>query len=1099
VIVDRRGGSVSEPDRTHCCGGGCEPRPSVNRRRFLSLSAAAATAALLAARARAAQAAGLLPHTVLAPADKGLSPADLAALRERGAPTSYTGSDLRYLGLPVGGGCCGQVYLGGDGRLWYWEIDPGPAAPGVDGAGEGYANPHQPFSPFGNGAVLRTTAAGARTARRLDATGFADITFTGQYPIGQVDYHDPGCPVGVRLEAFSPFVPGEADDSTLPTTVLAYTLTNTSAAPVLAELTWWAENPVGLRARIDEPITLSSTEISGPDHHGVQFTAANATVPAPRPDIVLETWQQSDYAGWTVTGSAFGAGPVLVSEVPAYLLRFGDLHAQGPRFVTSHNFLAAGGDAAAADAYTGTLTSGAFTVSRRYLAAWVGGGNLAGQTCLNVVVDGRVVGSLTGDDTEPMRLRHVDLIRYQGRTATVEIVDSATGGWGHVNVSTISLTDAPANPTPIGQLTDGGTVGIAALVGPGLPGAPNARPAEITVRPSIADWSTPWAIADSGPGPAEIDGGLGTITGAVTARISLAPGESRTVRFAIAWYFPNPDRIALSFLTGIGTLRRHYANRFDSAQQVLAQLADQLPRLETGTREWVRTWYTDSTLPHWLLERTLITSATLASGACLRFTDGRFYAWEGVDCCAGTCEHVWNYAQGIARLFPELERDTRQRVDLGIGLHPDTGEIGNRAEADMGWAADGQCGTVLRIYREHQMAPDGGFLRDNWPRIKQAITWVMNQDARHDGTLEGPQPNTLDATWYGEVAWMTGLYGAALRAGVAMATEVGDTAFARTCQALADAGARSLATDLWTGEYFIQLIDPNAPDAVNSNIGCHIDQLFGQSLAWQLGLPRVFDREQTITALGNIVRYNFVPDAAAYRAANTAIPGGRWYAMAGEPAVIMTTFPHGGAAQANGNPSNPVAMYFNESWTGQEYQLAAHLIYEGLVDDGLAITRAVHNRYAAAKRNPFNEIECSEHYARAMAGYGVFLAVCGFSCHGPQGRLSFAPRFGAEDFAAAFTAAGGWGRYRQRTAPGRLTSALEVRHGAIRLSVLDLGLPADLAEARDPVVRLDLDGRPLAATVSTTTATGGPTVSIALAESVSIPAGGTLTATVRTR
>ncbi|KAF9343550.1 hypothetical protein BGX26_005569 [Mortierella sp. AD094] len=280
-------------------------------------------------------------------------------------------------------------------------------------------------------------------------------------------------------------------------------------------------------------------------------------------------------------------------------------------------------------------------------------------------------------------------------------------------------------------------------------------------------------------------------------------------------------------------------------------------------------------------------------------------------------------------------------------------------------------------------------------------------------------------------------------------------------------GMASITTDLWNGEYFIQLIDLTLPDAPNSNLGCHIDQMLGQNAAWQLGLPRVFDKTQANTALASIYTYNFVPDLAAYRAANTAIPGGRWYAMADEPAMIVTTFPHGSAAAANGNPPAGVAMYFNESWTGQEYQLAAQMIYEGMVDEGLIVTRAVHNRYALVKRNPYNEIECSEHYTRAMTGYGVFLAACGFSCHGPQGRLTFAPRIGPYEFAAAFTSAGGWVLFRQQRSAQQQISSIEVRYGQVRVAELQLQLPA--APARNPQVQLQLNGRGLPAPTVTTT------------------------------
>ena len=110
--------------------------------------------------------------------------------------------------------------------------------------------------------------------------------------------------------------------------------------------------------------------------------------------------------------------------------------------------------------------------------------------------------------------------------------------------------------------------------------------------------------------------------------------------------------------------------------------------------------------------------------------------------------------------------------------------------------------------------------------------------------------------------------------------------------------------------------------------------------------------------------------------------------------------------------------YFNECMTGFEWQAAAHMIWEGLdqpdlLQHGLAVTRAIHDRYNAALRNPYNEIECCDHYSRAMASYGVFQAVCGFDCHGPQGHLEFAPRLGRDDFRAAFTSAEGWGTITQ--------------------------------------------------------------------------------------
>jgi hypothetical protein len=127
---------------------------------------------------------------------------------------------------------------------------------------------------------------------------------------------------------------------------------------------------------------------------------------------------------------------------------------------------------------------------------------------------------------------------------------------------------------------------------------------------------------------------------------------------------------------------------------------------------------------------------------------------------------------------------------------------------------------------------------------------------------------------------------------------------------------------------------------------------------------------------------------------------------------------------------------------GFEYQVAGHMLWEGLLEKGLAITRAVHDRYHPSRRNPWNEVECGDHYARSMASYGVFLAACGFEYHGPHGHLGFAPRLAPADFRAAFTAADAWGAFQQRLTDATLVAELTVRWGTLRLRTLALSVPA---------------------------------------------------------
>ena len=140
---------------------------------------------------------------------------------------------------------------------------------------------------------------------------------------------------------------------------------------------------------------------------------------------------------------------------------------------------------------------------------------------------------------------------------------------------------------------------------------------------------------------------------------------------------------------------------------------------------------------------------------------------------------------------------------------------------------------------------------------------------------------------------------------------------------------------------------------------------------------------------------------------------------------------------------------------GFEYQVAGHMIWEGMVQEGLAITRAIHDRYHASRRNPWNEVECGDHYARAMASYGVFLAACGYEYHGPKGYLAFAPRLSPENFRAAFTTAEGWGTFSQRRERRQQRETIELKYGKLRLRTLAFDVAKD---AKPKTVRVTVDG-----------------------------------------
>ncbi len=1031
----------SVPQEQCCQGQKCQPRPepAARWRRRDFLWAASLGAGALAAQPWRAMAGPFTRKDFekLVPSDKKLHPEWVRSLTERGERTVYRGGDLETIGMPVGGICAGQLYLGGDGKLWHWDIFNQRTSTGS----EHYANPVVPSLPVQQGFALRVKANGRTTMRPLDRSGFREIAFTGEYPVGYVNYSDPDLPVNVRLEAFSPFIPLNTEDSSLPATVLEFTVRNQGAHSAEVELGGWLENAVCLQSSLAREGFRANhlSRRSGFLFLECSAGAPPARPPSDRPDIVFDDFEHSTYGDWTVTGTAFGSGPVELSKVPEYQ---GDLGGRGKRVVNTHASAPAD-TVEGRDAATGTLTSPPFVIARDYIGFLIGGGAHPGKTCMNLVVDGTSVLSAAGRNNNHMQPMSWDVRRWSGKTARLEIVDRESGPWGNIGIDDIIFTDRPREPmVPLAAEADFGTMGLALL---------GARRTD-SAAADLGDGPFPEGIFSAPASSREASQRpFGQkLVGSLTRRFKLRPGASAKVSFVLAWHMPNLrlDRLPSG---------REYARRFDSALAVADYVVRNFVRLSGQTRLWHDTWY-DSTLPYWFLDRTFLNTSILATSTCYRLGNGRFYAWEGVGCCEGTCGHVWQYAHAMARLFPELERITREKVDFGLAQQPD-GDIHFRGEFNDFPAIDAQAGTILRALREHQMSSDDAFLKRIWPRARLATEWLIAKDANGDGLIESNQHNTLDTDWYGPVAWLSGLYLAALLAAQTMARQVGDEDFAAKCGSILEVGRKRIVAELFDQDYFINKPDPRHLDAINSGSGCEIDQVFGQSWAFQVGLPRILPQAETVSALKSLWQYNFTPDVGPYR---KVYKPGRWYAMPGEAGLLMCTFPRSDwdYSQAKGKGPDWAAGYFNECMNGFEYEVAGHMLWEGLLTEGLAVTRAVHDRYHASRRNPWNEIECGDHYARSMASYGVFLAACGFEYDGPACHLGFAPRLTAPGpletgaFKCAFTTAQGWGTFEQRTQDGCRKTDLRLKYGTLRLRTLALNLPAE-AQARSVEVRLN--------------------------------------------
>ncbi|WP_030437207.1 glycoside hydrolase family 32 protein [Actinoplanes subtropicus] len=163
-------------------------------------------------------------------------------------------------------------------------------------------------------------------------------------------------------------------------------------------------------------------------------TLGPISTPATPTGTVLGDFENGSYGGWTSTGTAFGTAPA-TGTLPGQQLVSGYL---GSGLVDSY----LGGDAG-----TGTLTSPAFTISRRYLKFLLGGGNhpnsAGNATTVNLIVGNQIARTATGRNEEYLRWTTWDLADLRGRSARIELIDNNTGSWGHLNADQFLLTTSP--------------------------------------------------------------------------------------------------------------------------------------------------------------------------------------------------------------------------------------------------------------------------------------------------------------------------------------------------------------------------------------------------------------------------------------------------------------------------------------------------------------------------------------------------------------------------------------------------------------------------------------------------------------------------------
>lgn len=560
-------------------------------------------------------------------------------------------------------------------------------------------------------------------------------------------------------------------------------------------------------------------------------------------------------------------------------------------------------------------------------------------------------------------------------------------------------------------------------------------------------------------------------------------GQTRgKVRFLLSWNTPNDYNYWSEFKDENGqdvTWKNYYATIFPNSSESAQYALKNWDMLFSRTKRFKDAIHGMSFDPE-VIDAITSNLSVLKSPTVLRLEDGTIWGWEGAQreegSCAGTCQHVWNYAYAMCFLFPKLERGIRN-AELNYALD-ENGKALNRLLLPLsrnpydGMAClDGQMGTVFKIFREWKISGDTDWLRSNWEKIKTIPSYAWSEknsdrwDLNKDGVLEGRQFHTLDAYLFGPSAWLQSMYLTALKAAIEMANALGDVEAAQEFTDVFNKGYAWTDENLFNGAYYTQKIDLKDKsildtyddayasvhvDAMSAywneekqeikyqiQEGCALDQMLGQWHADILGLGDIFEKEKVTCALRSMLQYNFKENMRNF------VNPWRIFCLNDEAGAVICDWPAGSA-----KPLIPI-RYSNETMTGFEYAFAGLLISRGFIDEGLQVVKAIRNRYDGKKRNPWNEIECGSNYARSMASFALLPILSGFEFDMTKGYIAFQPKVNQENFRCIWSVETGYGEYTQNSKALCVT----LLEGSVRLSSLGI-------KGVSKVTGVTIDGNP---------------------------------------
>ncbi len=463
-----------------------------------------------------------------------------------------------------------------------------------------------------------------------------------------------------------------------------------------------------------------------------------------------------------------------------------------------------------------------------------------------------------------------------------------------------------------------------------------------------------------------------------------ARGASLIHTFALAWHFPNlygriADRSDSGAMPsepdGHDRFEGHYYGIFfDSAESITRYAHCERARLLDESSAFYRTFF-DSSLPEDVLDQINSQLNTFRTSTWLTQT-GMFGVLEGLSPLrpwAGIATtDVAMYGQiATSLLFPELDRMT---VDIWRKFQQANGCVVHSVSCNSyqpnpkevsGHRLDMPAQFVFLALRAALWSGDAAWLREVWPNAKSALAYVLRErdkNGDHLPDMEGIMCSYDNFPMFGVAPFVVSQWLAAVALALKVAEHLGDEEFVKEYTPYFKQGCATFEATTWNGSYFNLYSDEQTSDP-SAKLGCMADQLIGEGMARQLGLPNIVDPEKSRLALRSIIQRNYKPGEGLR---NCQWPG---------DGFLHDVEPNRWIDQAN------------TCWTGVELNLAAQLYHAGLHENAEEIIRNVDRRYRRWGLY-WDHQEYGGHYFRPMAALGIVDAFLGLSYDGDVLRIA---------------------------------------------------------------------------------------------------------------